>query len=86
MNKYLNISRLEILDLISCARDYGFENDVLFSSFASWLVKITDGEIDEYCIKYLPSPTYEEDDINNAKDRIKYFIERYLSNNGTKNI
>lgn len=78
----VNIDITEILNLITCAEDYGFKSEVLFSSFAAMLEKLSDDEIEEYCSYYTSSAGieagYSEEDSDNAKEILQQFREDYF--------
>ena len=52
--KQITIKLSEIFSLVSCASDYGFEDEVLLEAFATWCNKqVTDVEIENYCSSFL---------------------------------
>lgn len=65
-----------ILSLISCAQDYGFEDDVLFGAFAEMIgFSISDVEIDAF----LQAGEFSPEDRRILKNRIVGFREKYCS-------
>ena len=73
-NREIKTDLKNILDLISCAGDYGFERDVLFDAFKDMLGgKLTYEEIEWYA----RSDGYNEEYYNLIKERLKTFKERY---------
>ena len=63
-----------ILDLIACASDYGFEDDVLFDSFREMLdSKLTNEEIETYARSVEDMEGYSEEDYGAIKERLKGF-------------
>ncbi len=82
MNGTITIERSEILSLVSCAEDYGFENDVLFTSFRGWLKTLPDEEIADYGASFLTTEAmakgYGQEDADSAVRRLRAFRSRYL--------
>jgi len=77
MSKNITIPRLEILDLIACAEDYGFADDVLFAAFSNWLISISNSDIETYLVEYIPLDTYSKEDADNIREKFKSFNKRY---------
>jgi len=69
-----------ILSLISCASDYGFEDDVLFDAFREMLEgKLTNEEIEKYARSVEAEDGYDEEDYEAIKERLKDFKNKYCS-------
>jgi len=69
-----------ILDLIDCARDYGFERDVLFNAFSEMLdSKLTNEEIESYARNVEAMEGYGKEDYEAVKERLKDFKDKYCS-------
>jgi hypothetical protein len=69
-----------ILDLITCASDYGFEDDVLFDSFREMLdSKLTNEEIETYSRSVEAMEGYNEEDYEEVKERLRGFKNKYCS-------
>ena len=75
----ISIDRLDLLDLINCSFDYGFNNNVLLTSFADWLEYLNDSEIELYARELLKDSMYDEEDYNKARERLLKFKKVYLS-------
>lgn len=72
-----------ILDLINCAEDYGFYDDVLLCAFANLMkYQLSDEEIENYAKIFLtPEYTkkgYSEEDYEAAIERLKEFKTTYI--------
>ena len=71
MSRKLDVSIASILELISCAEDYGFESDVLFDSFSAMLDNtITDEEIENYARSVEAEEGYGEEDYIGIKEKL----------------
>ena len=69
-----------ILSLIACAIDYGFEDDVLFDAFRYMLdSKLTNEEIETYARSVEAMEGYGEEDYEAIKERLKDFKNKYCS-------
>ena len=69
-----------ILSLIACASDYGFEDDVLFDAFRGMLdSKLTNEEIEAYARSVESTEGYSEEDYEAIKGRLMNFKNRYCS-------
>ena len=69
-----------ILSLIACASDYGFEDDVLFDAFREMLdSKISNEEIETYARSVEAMEGYGEEDYDAIKERLKVFKNKYCS-------
>ena len=75
----VTIPRSEILDLINCAEDYGFQRDVLLDAFAGWLGRsVSDEDITAYIAEYIPPEKgYGEEDAAATRERLEEFRKRY---------
>ena len=69
-----------VLSLISCAGDYGFEDDVLFDAFREMLdSKLTNNEIETYARSVETMDGYGEEDYEAIKERLEDFKNKYCS-------
>ena len=69
-----------ILSLIACSSDYGFEDDVLFDAFREMLdSKLTNEEIETYARSVGAMEGYGEEDYEEIKERLKHFKNKYCS-------
>lgn len=69
-----------ILSLIACASDYGFEDDVLFDAFREMLdSKLTNEEIEIYARSVESMEGYSEEDYEAIKKRLNDFKNKYCS-------
>ena len=69
-----------ILDLIACAGDYGFEDDVLFDAFREMLdSKLTNEEIETHARSVEAMKGYGKEDYEEIKERLKGFKNKYCS-------
>lgn len=76
----LKIELDKILDLISCAVDYSFERDVLFSSFAKMIGnKLTSEEIEIHSKSIMDLEGYGEEDCEQIKERLTAFKNKYCA-------
>ena len=74
----LEIELGNILDLIVCAEDYGFKDDVLFDSFAEMLGReLADAEIEWYARDLENTEGYGEEDYESAKETLEEFKNQY---------
>lgn len=79
--RLVNTSLSEILSLVSCGRDYGFEDEVLFDAFAEWTGWVKDYEIDEYVAWYVSPEAaeqgYTQEDADEIAERLVEWRGRY---------
>ena len=69
-----------ILSLIACASDYGFEDDVLFDAFGEMLDgKLTNEEIENYSRSVEAMEGYNEEDYEAVKEQLKDFKNKYCN-------
>ena len=69
-----------ILDLIVCAKDYGFEKDVLFNAFREMLgSRLTNEEIESHARSVQSMEGYGKEDYEAVKERLKDFKDKYCS-------
>jgi hypothetical protein len=74
----IEIEISEILDLVNCAEDYGFEDDVLFDAFAEFLgYKLSNEEIEIFSKSFLKEEGYGKEDYNQIKKRLFDFKTKY---------
>ena len=79
--RLVNTPLSEILSLVSCGRDYGFEDEVLFDAFAEWTGWVKDAEIDEYVAWYVSPEAseqgYTQEDADEIAERLVEWRRRY---------
>ncbi len=81
MDREIKTNLSEILSLISCARDYGFERDILFDSFKDMLGnKLTNEEIDWFSKETIKEDGFTKDDFFEIKNRLLEFKNKYIKN------
>ena len=69
-----------ILSLIACASDYGFEDNVLFDAFREMLdSKLTNEEIETYARSVEAMEGYGQEDYEAIKERLKDFKNKYCN-------
>ncbi len=69
-----------ILSLISCARDYGFEDDILFIAFSDMLGnKLSSEEIEEYSRGLLLLDGTSLEDYESVKEILINFKKEYCN-------
>jgi hypothetical protein len=75
----------QILELISCADDYGYQHDVLFDAFGEIIqYNLTDKEIESYARKIEAMKPYSEEDYEVIKERLAKFKEKYCNHESNK--
>lgn len=80
MNREIKTDLENILSLIACARDYGFEDDVLFDAFREMLgSKLTEAEIEWYARSVEAEDGYDEEDYEAIKKRLEDFKNKYCA-------
>lgn len=80
MNREIKTDLENILSLIACARDYGFEDDVLFDAFKEMLEgKLSEEEIEWYARLVESEDGYTEEDYEAIKERLKDFKNKYCA-------
>jgi hypothetical protein len=67
----------EILDLISCAEDYGHTNSVCIFSLFKWAGPISDEDIEAYITNVLKDPQYGEEDAEDIRERLTEMRDKY---------
>jgi hypothetical protein len=67
----------DILDLISCAEDYGHTNSVCISSLFEWAGPISDEDIEAYVTQVLTDPQYGEEDAEDIKELLTELRDKY---------
>jgi hypothetical protein len=78
MDREIKIRLGDILSLIACAADYGFEDNVLFDAFRQMLdSKLTNEEIETYARSVEAMEGYSKEDYEAIKERLKYFKNKY---------
>ena len=74
MSREIKTDLNNILSLISCARDYGFEGGVLFDAFREMIgSNLTIEEIEIYAVE----ESETEEDYQEIKTRLKEFKIKY---------
>ncbi|MFA5026048.1 MAG: hypothetical protein WC503_06085 [Candidatus Shapirobacteria bacterium] len=71
----------ELLDLLSCAEDYGFDDDIFYNFVFSYINPLTDEEIEEFAQTFLTEAAirkgYGEEDYQNIKYKLTKLKETY---------
>jgi hypothetical protein len=82
LNRKVEFSLLDILDLINCSTDYGFADDVLFFAFAGAIKDLSADEIECYANHYLnpecKSQGYTVEDRDNALELLTDWRSKWL--------
>lgn len=72
-------TRADVLDMISCAQDYGHNTSMVLGFLAGLLGnKLSDEEIFEYAETFLEDEGYGVEDQKRAIEELKAFKERYI--------
>ena len=80
MNREIKTYLENILSLIACARDYRFEDDVLFDAFREMLdSKLTEEEIEWYARSVEAEDGCGEEDYEAIKERFEGFKNKYCA-------
>ena len=80
MKHPVTIDATDILDLVICAEDYGFEDDVLFDAFAGWLKSYDlDQVFAQFCVN--ADDQYGPDDFTAWRERVDRFRWRQRKQN-----
>lgn len=80
MNREIKTDLKNILSLIACASDYGFEDNVLFDAFRRMLDgKLTKEEIEWYARSVEALDGYTEEDYKAIKERLEGFKNKYCA-------
>ena len=70
-----------ILEIVSVAEDYGFEDDVLFDALAQVMeYNLSDMEIETYALNVEKLPKCGFKDYTDVKNRLLSFKERFCNN------
>ncbi|MCP4355247.1 MAG: hypothetical protein GY793_06370 [Proteobacteria bacterium] len=78
MNREIKTDLENILSLIACASDYGFENNVLFDAFREMIgSKLTEHEIEWYARSIEAENGYGKEDYEAIKERLESFKNKY---------
>jgi hypothetical protein len=72
----------DILDLISCAEDYGHTNSVCMTSLFEWAGPVSDEDIEAYVTNVLTDPQYGEEDAEDIKERLTELRDKYQPPSG----
>lgn len=75
----------DLLSLVSCADDYGFNDDVLMGTLADWLGRRVSDEEIELCARKLLDEhnEYSDEDYEACKSKLKAFQHQYCSAAGS---
>lgn len=77
----LKIDLSEILDLVSCAQDYGFADDVLMCSLYDFTGDVSDEEIKDFSASFLTpemrAQGYSEEDQEQTAERVTEWRDTY---------
>jgi hypothetical protein len=80
INREIKTDLETILSLISCARDFGFKDDVLFDAFGEMLGgKLIEEEIEWYAKRVESMDGYGKEDYKIIKEILEDFKDRYCS-------
>ncbi len=81
MNRKIQTSLFNLLDLINCSEDYGFGDDIFYHSMFQLIGNLTDGEIEDYSRSFLTDKMrkegYSEEDAIQAIERLTKLREKY---------
>jgi len=84
VNRKIETDLETILDLVNCAEDYGFRDDVLFTVFRDMTGWVTDEEIKAYADRFLTpefrAQRYSEEDAESSTLRLTEWRDRYCKN------
>jgi len=79
----LTVDLDSVLELVSCADDYGFNRDILVSAFAEWTGPVSDAEIAEYAAWFLTPEAeeqgYGQEDADEAQERLTEWRDKYAN-------
>lgn len=79
-NRILTTDLENILSMIVCADDYGFNNNVVMDFFAGLMNrKLTDEEIEGYSKGILEDKRYTEEDYAATKSILEGFKRRFIT-------
>lgn len=71
----------DLLDLVGCAADYGYDSDILYSALAKWSGWVTDEEICTYTDWFVTPEArkqgYGEEDRDKQRERLTEWRDRY---------
>jgi hypothetical protein len=73
----VRVSKEEILDVLSCAEDYGYKKPIILQTLTAWYGPITEAEIDAFAAGYTEEDGYAEEDIDYAKENITEIFSRW---------
>lgn len=81
VTRTVSIEVNEIIDLMCCAEDYGYDDPVLMDAFYDWVSPLTDERIEEYARSFLAENRqqqgYTEEDADSARRRLRDIRARY---------
>lgn len=79
----LSVNLFDLLDLVQCASDYGFADDVFEDAMASWAGDVTDEEISAFADKYVTpefrARGFSEEDVEDAIEVLTEWRDRYVT-------
>lgn len=71
----------DVLDLVFCAQDYGFDHGIVMSTFAKWTGPVTDAQIAAFADGYVTPEQrargYTDEDRQNAIERVTAWRDKY---------
>jgi len=80
--RFVTIPLEELLDLLSCADDYGFDGDIFYDFVFSYINPLTEEEIEEFAQTFLTEEAknrgYGEEDYHNIKNKLMELKEAYI--------
>ena len=83
MARELKIELFDILELISCAEDWGFVHDVLFDAFAEMLeYPLSDEDIESYSRSIEALKGYGAEAYKQTRSRLIEFKKKYIESAG----
>lgn len=77
--RQITIELPEILDLVSCAEDYGFADDVFMCSMYEFCGDVSDAEISEFAQALASKEGYSSEDGEEASDRLTEWRNKHRS-------
>ena len=74
----LSIELDHVLEIIACAKDYGFEDNVLFDALSDMIKKkLSDEEIESYAKSVEEMEGYNRDDYFEIRQRLVNFRNKF---------
>lgn len=88
MDREIKTALHNILDLVNCAEDYGFQDDVLMTAFRDMTGWVTDEEIEAFVQGFMTpemqAKGFGEEDAEAARTRVTEWRNRYCKREGRK--